>query len=32
MLEKLLRLAGSSRMSIDGGVTAKAVREIQSDN
>ena len=32
MAEELLRLAGSSRVTIDDGATAEAGREIQSDN
>ena len=32
MALELLRLAGSSRVTIDGGGTAEAGREFQSDN
>ena len=32
MTQELLRLAESSRMTIDGVVTAEASREFQSDN
>ena len=32
MALELLRLAGSSRVTIDGGVTIEAGREFQSDN
>ena len=32
MAEELLRLAGSPRVTIDGGVTVKAGREFQNDN
>ena len=32
MAVQLLRLAGSSRVTIDNGVTAEAGREFQSDN
>ena len=32
MALELLRLAGSSRVTIDGGVTAEAARDFQSDS
>ena len=32
MAEELLGLAGSSRVTSDGGVTGEAAREFQSDN
>ena len=32
MAEKLLRLAGSSRMTLDSGGTVEACRQFESDN